>query len=195
MKQPQDPQFADVVLALCADYLRGRTEWDETPEALVLRDVNGTGLAWESLDIPEAAWRMAHPPVVLAGFAHLAAQPGLINLPQGVVAVAFRYEAFVIAPYSSPEAAEAIRRRQAGGSTPHNEHVPGRVEQRAITAVDACGRQYMVAADRQTDGGALLSTSKVLLGSQQLKGNVPSSLNELMGALSPQPTPHQGSAG
>ncbi len=193
MKQPEDPQFPDVVLALCADYLRGRTEWDETPEALVLRDANGTGLAWESLGIPEEAWAMTHPPVVLAGYAHLAAQPGLINLPQGVVAVAFRYEAFVIAQDTSPEAAEAIRRRRAGGSAPRNEHVPGRVEQRVITAVDACRREYMVAADRQADGGAVLSTSKVF-AAQKLMGNVPSALNTLMVAMSSQPTPHRNSS-
>lgn len=203
MNQPNQPQTegADIpaeaiavdatmqnkVLALCEERLSARTAWDETPEALALRKVS-SGLGWEQLPIPEAMWHVMEPPVALAAFAHLVAEVGLSIRVPGLVAVAFRYEAFVIASDVSPQADEAIRRRRAGGSVPRNEHIPGRVEQRIISALDMYGRQYMVAADRQDDGTAVLSASKALSGSERMTGRVPSALDALLEGLRPSPT-------
>ncbi len=144
--------------ALTAE-LRSRTDWDEQPALFTIHRQGATGVRLSPVPIPDDVWTaIGHPPtavLAVAGLAlrlprhddgsHLLVMPGAGPL----IGAAFRYEAYAITSDSPhPAVQEAARRRRAGGSTPRFEHIPGRVEQRCMTAVDLDGGRYMASSNR-----------------------------------------------
>lgn len=149
----------DAVSAELAAHLRSRTQWDELPAVFTLHRSDGQGMRMAQVPVPEWMWTtQGHPPTAVAVLAAIAVR--LPRHPDGshvlvmpdmgpLIGAAFRYEAYALtsdSPY--PAVQEAARRRKAGGSTPRFENIPGRVEQRCITAVDLDGGRYMASCDR-----------------------------------------------
>ncbi|MBY8884806.1 hypothetical protein K7472_08095 [Streptomyces sp. PTM05] len=167
-----------------------RTQWDEPPEILIVTQAPGGNLIMGQLPLPAGLWEVAPPPFVLANYAHLA-HATRVRPVRGLVAVAFRCEAFAISPDVSPEAAEALRRRNAGGSAPPNKDIPGRVEQRVISAVDIEGHDYMITADRRDDGTATAAVCTMHRHGARHTGRVPDAVNSLLAALRPRPASGQ----
>ncbi|WAZ20195.1 hypothetical protein STRCI_001294 [Streptomyces cinnabarinus] len=112
-----------------------------------------------------------------------------------LVAVAFRYEAYSISEDADhPAAREAARRRMSGGSTPRFEHIPGRIEQRCITAVDIGGGRYMASSNR-IDGSQPDTTEPRAAylapddpSGDQMTGNVVNAVLRMLNAIKPLPT-------
>lgn len=146
------------------DHLRSRTQWDEQPAVFTLHQTDEHDVRLMQIPVPEALWlAVGHPPSAVAALA--AAGIGLPRHPDGshllvnpfagpLVGVAFRYEAYTLTSDSPhPAVQEASRRRAVGGSVPRFEEIPGRWEQRCMTAVDMDGGRYMASATRTTDTG------------------------------------------
>ncbi|MFE2469743.1 hypothetical protein [Streptomyces mirabilis] len=140
-------------------HLRSRVEWDETPAVFTLHQGDGGDVRMMQLPLPESMWiASGHPPSALAGLAAVATR--LPRYPDGshplvrpgvgkLVGAAFRYEAYALVGDSpNPAVQEAVRRRRAGGSVPRFEDIPGRIEERCMTAVDLDGGRYMVTSSR-----------------------------------------------
>lgn len=182
------------ILTVCRAHLSQRTGWDEVPELLVLKRHSCTALTVQQLPVPNLIWDKFPPAEVIAALANASVQIGVVATAD-TVAVALRSEGFAITHDTSPQAAEAIRRRVAGGSVPSNEHIPGRIEQRCINAVDRHGRQYLVTADRQSDGSAAPAVAQAISDAQQLSGGIPEALNAFGKAVWLHPAPGQGASG
>ncbi|OIJ97791.1 hypothetical protein BIV25_13370 [Streptomyces sp. MUSC 14] len=174
------------ITALCEHYLDERTEWDEAPELLGLFTDGQGGVRLVQILLPAELWELDRPPVMLRRYARTVAAFGGPDLP-GLVAMAFRCEAFTLSEDAGPQAAETLRRRRAGGSVPPNKDVHGRIEQRLLVAVDTDGHQYTVTADRRTDDSASPAVTKVIPDGQGQSGLIPDALNLLIGVLRPQP--------
>ncbi|GAA1919918.1 hypothetical protein [Streptantibioticus ferralitis] len=181
-----------MILAACEEQLARRTAWDEPPELLVVLRTGGAEPKAVPIPVSLAVWDAMPTAMVVLACAESFTQFGLIA-GDSLVAVALRYEGFAITSESSPQAAEAIRRKRAGGSVPPNAEIPGRIEQRIISARDVHGRHYIASADRRSDGGATPVVSKVIGAAQQMTGAIPDALNALIAALRP-PTAHQSGA-
>ncbi|MEU7640961.1 hypothetical protein AB0C11_33670 [Streptomyces sp. NPDC039016] len=176
------------IAAKCAEYLDRRTEWDEPPALLGLFAEGDQGLRLERFPLPLEMWEMGPAGVMLGRYAQLVVESEMEPIPD-LVAVAFRCEAFALRDDASPQAEEVIRRRMAGGSAPRNADVPGRVEQRMLSAVDTNGRHYMTTADRLANGSAAPAATEVFTDEQDPTGSIPAALDRLIAALRPQPTP------
>ncbi|MGP8302013.1 hypothetical protein ACTPOK_29655 [Streptomyces inhibens] len=182
------------IAAACTEHLDRRTEWDEAPEILGLFGGDGRGLRLEQFPVPMVLWEAGPPAVMFGRYARAVVAFEVRALPD-LVAVAFRYEAFALSEDLSPQAAEVLRRRKAGGSVPRNEHVPGRIEQRIVSAVDTQGHHYMITADRMGDGSAAPAVSKLIPKGEQVTGRIPDALNELIEALHPHAAARRGAFG
>ncbi|MER6011601.1 hypothetical protein [Streptomyces bluensis] len=176
------------ILDACRAHLSQRTSWDEKPEILVLKRHSDTRLSVQHLPVPDLLWEMLPPARVVAALAHAANQLGVIGTPE-TIAVVLRYEGFTIKPKVSPQADEALRRRAAGGSSPRNEHIPGRLEQRCISAVDRQGRHYLVSADRRSDGSAAPAVGLAVTETQQVSGTIAKALTTFCKTVWPHQTP------
>jgi hypothetical protein len=102
------------IAALCRRCLDERTEWDEDPELLGLFTDGDGELRMEQFRLPAELWELDRQPVILRRYAQTVAALGGPDLP-GLVAVAFRCEAFVLSEDAGPQAAETMRRHAAGG--------------------------------------------------------------------------------
>ncbi|MFJ9617820.1 hypothetical protein [Streptomyces noursei] len=180
------------IAAKCAEHLDRRTEWDEPPEVLGLFAEDDQGLRLERLPLPLEVWEMGPAGVMLGAYAQFVVESEMEALPD-LVAVAFRCEAFALQSDASPQAEEAIRRRMAGGSAPRNADIPGRIEQRMLSAVDTDGRHYMSTASRLADGSAAPAATKVFTDGQDPTGRIPAALDRLIAALRLQPAPSRTS--
>ncbi|MER8002083.1 hypothetical protein [Streptomyces sp. NPDC095613] len=187
-------ELQNQVLSVCKENLSQRSRWDERPELLVLERHDDAGLTAQRFPVPDVLWERRHPAEVLTAVADFCRLSGMVA-PADTVAVALRYEAYSISCHSSPQAAEAIRRRAVGGSVPRNEEIPGRVEQRRITAVDRQGYHYDVAADRQSDGTAAPPVGQVVSGSVRLSGRIPDALTAFSLAIDPNSGAGDGASG
>jgi len=147
-----------------AEHLRSRTEWDEQAALFTLHREDRDGVRIEQIPVPEELWSAeAHPPTAVMRLAE--GVTGLPRWPDGshmlvppwagqLIGVAFRYEAYAIRSDSPhPAVQEAARRRKAGASVPRFKDIPGRQEQRCMTAVDLDGGRYMASASRIADDG------------------------------------------
>ncbi|MET8822317.1 MULTISPECIES: hypothetical protein [Streptomyces] len=109
-----------------------------------------------------------------------------------LIGAAFRYEAYAISEDSDhPAAREAARRRRCGGTTPRFKDVPGRTEQRCITAVDTDGGRYMASASRISAEGSEATEPDVTYLAfggprrDRLTGNVVDATNRILNAIKP----------
>lgn len=187
---------------MCA-HLRARTQWDELPDLYTLH-ATGRGLRMSHIPIPAHLWiSYGHPPRAVAALAAQAptmprSRNGthlLVRPHQGpLVGLALRYEAYVIRSDSpNPAAAEAARRREAGGSVPPNKDIPGRLEERCMTAVDLDGGRYMASSSRIADGKPDATEPAVHYhpfgdtSRDKLSGNVVDAIIRLLGAITPLP--------
>ncbi|WP_282700064.1 hypothetical protein [Streptomyces sp. CC219B] len=191
----------EALKAELAGHLRSRTEWDEVPALFTVHQVGGHGVRMVQVPLPEIVWtRHGHPPTAVGALAAVALQ--LRRCPDGshmfvtdngpLIGAAFRYEAHAIASDSPhPAVQEAARRRTAGGSTPRFEHIPGRIEQRCITAVDLDGGRYMASSNRIDDSKPDAAEPRVLYLAfddpkrDTLKGNVVEAVNRFLNAIKP----------
>lgn len=188
---------------LTAD-LGARTEWDERPALFTLHKASGQGVRLVQVPIPEQLWTtFGHPPtavvMVAAGALRMPRNPDgshMLVFPGSgpLIGAAFRYEAYAITKESDhPVVQEAARRREAGGSVPPFRQIPGRIEQRCLTAVDLDGGRYMASSDR-IDGSRLEATepkvSYVAFADpkrDQLSGRVVDATIRFLNAVKPVP--------
>ena len=198
------PTTVEALKSELTAHLRSRTEWDEQPCLFTLHRQGSTGVRLVRVPIPEQVWgTFGHPPtavVIVADMAlklprypdgsHLFVMPGAGPL----IGAAFRYEAYSISADSDhPAAREAARRRTAGGSTPRFETIPGRVEQRCMTAVDVDGGRYMASSDRIDESGPDAAEPRITYLAfadpkrDQLTGNVVDATNRFLNAIKPVP--------
>lgn len=184
-------------------HLLARTEWDEQPALFTVHQADGQGVRMVQVPLPDVVWTAhGHPPTAVAALAAVALQ--LPRHPDGshmfvthdgpLIGAAFRYEAYAISADSNhPAAREAARRRTVGGSTPRFEHIPGRVEQRCMTAVDLDGGRYMASSDRIDESKLDAAEPQVhylAFGDPKrdtLKGNVVDATNRFLNAIKPVP--------
>lgn len=142
-----------------AALLRSRTEWDEPPAVFTIQQSGPASVVLVHIPVPTAVWDAhGHPPTAVAALAAVVQQ--LPRHPDGthllvhpragkLLGAGFRYEAYTLSSDSPhPAVQEAARRRTAGGSLPRFSDIPGRLEQRCITAVDLDGGRYMASATR-----------------------------------------------
>lgn len=194
----------DEIKSELARQLGSRTEWDEPPGLFTVHWRGGRGLSLVSVPVPDVVWQtLGHPPTVVAAIA--AAAPRMPRNPDGshllvmpgegrLIGAAFRYEAYSISGGSdSPAAQEAVRRRTAGGSTPRFKDIPGRIEQRCMTAVDLDGGRYMASSDRIDETQSEAAEPVVHhfpFGDpkrDRLKGNVIDAVTRFLNAIKPVP--------
>ncbi|MFJ8153929.1 hypothetical protein [Streptomyces sp. NPDC094468] len=187
-----------------AAHLRSRTEWDETPELFTIHQSHDSKVMLARIPVPDVVWDAhGHPPTAVGALAALAHK--LPRHPDGthllvhpragkLLGVGFRYEAYTLRSDSPhPAVQEAARRRTAGGSVPNFKEVPGRQEQRCITAIDLDGGRYMASATRIEDG-RLEATEPVTRylafadpKRDTLSGKVVDATNRLLNAIKPLP--------
>ncbi|MEZ0096026.1 hypothetical protein [Streptacidiphilus sp. EB129] len=146
-----------VVLACLGEVLAARTGWDEHPDLYLLVGDEAGGVRLEVVELPDEMWAMVPTPVVPLFLAHAI---GLVPDARGLLGVALRYESFSLGPAAGVRAATVLRRRAQGTWTPPIAEIPGRVEQRIITAVTPQGDVFMVFADRGEDGTATVSVAE-----------------------------------
>lgn len=188
-----------------AAHLRSRTEWDEEPALFILHSGENYGAHMAKLPVPEVLWSaVGHPPTAVMRMADRAT--GLPRWPDGshmfvppwagpLLGVAFRYEAYALSS-DSPSLAvqEAARRRTAGGSVPRFKDIPGRMEQRCMTAVDLDGGRYMASATRIAESGQEATEPAVHYLAfadpkrDTLSGKVVDAANRFLNAIKPVPT-------
>ncbi len=194
------PPNVQKIQSLLVDHLAARTNWDEPPELFTIHQ-RDAGPVLMRVPVPDELWgAYGHPPTTVANLAAVALQ--MPRHPNGchilvvedapLIGAAFRYEAYAISHDSDhPAAREAARRRTAGGSTPHFESIPGRTEQRCITAVDTDGGRYMASASRISDQGPDASEPNVTYLAfsdprrDRLTGNVVDATNRFLNAVKP----------
>ncbi|MET9122984.1 hypothetical protein [Streptomyces sp. NPDC004528] len=194
----------DAIREQIADHLRSRTDWDEVPAVFTFHQgPDGTVRMWQ-LPVPEVIWHSAgHPPTALAGLAatasmlprlpggaHVLVRPGVGNL----IGAALRYEAYALVGDSPhPAVNEAVRRRESGGSVPKFKDIPGRIEQRCITAVDLDGGRYMASSSRidESKPEAAEPVAQYLAFGDprrdRLTGNVVDAVTRFLNAIKPAP--------
>ncbi|MFD4343430.1 hypothetical protein ACFWQ6_00860 [Streptomyces coelicoflavus] len=188
------------IQTLLVGHLAARTDWDEAPELFTIHQLDA-GPALMRVPLSNEVWAVyGHPPTAVANLAAFALR--LPRHPNGchilvvedapLIGAAFRYEAYSISQDSDhPAAREAARRRTAGGSTPRFETIPGRIEQRCITAVDTDGGRYMASASRISDQGPDASEPNVTYLAfsdprrDRLTGNVVDATNRFLNAVKP----------
>ncbi|MFF4689851.1 hypothetical protein [Streptomyces sp. NPDC001307] len=151
---------------------------------------------------PDLVWTShGHPPTAVAALAavalqlprnpdgsHLLVVPGVGRL----IGAAFRYEAYaLISDSTAPAVHEAVRRRSAGGSVPRFRDIPGRIEQRCMTAVDLDGGRYMASSARLDESKPDAAEPDVAdPGRDKLTGNVVDATNRFLNAIKPVPKVH-----
>ncbi|MFI5973546.1 hypothetical protein [Streptomyces sp. NPDC051452] len=186
------------------DHLRTRSEWDEQPALFTIHETT-SGASLAQLPVPELVWATpGHPPTTVAALAAVALQ--LPRHPDGshplvrpgvgrLIGAAFRYEAYAISGGSTePAVQEALRRKAVGGSVPRFQEIPGRVEQRCMTAVDADGGRYMASSariDESMPEAAEPVMQYLAFGDPQrdrLTGNVVDATIRFLNAIKPVPT-------
>jgi hypothetical protein len=188
-----------------AAHLRARTEWDELPAVFTLHALGRQGVRIVQVPVPEMVWSaVGHPPTAVATLATVAL--GLPRQPDGshplvmpgagpLIGAAFRYEAYTITAASDhPVAQEAARRRAAGGSIPRFKDIPGRIEQRCMTAVDLDGGRYMASSARIDESRPDAAEPVVHYLAftdpkrDSLTGNVVDAVTRLLNVIKPVPT-------
>ncbi|MBP5875683.1 hypothetical protein PV360_37105 [Streptomyces scabiei] len=198
------PKAVEAVRSELAAHLRSRSEWDEQPALFTIHQVHGPGVRMIQVPVPEQVWTtFGHPPTAVVVIADMAL--GLPRRPDGshvfvmpdvgpLIGAAFRYEAYAISGDADhPAAREAARRRNAGGSTPRFEHIPGRVEQRCINAVDTDGGRYMASSNRIDESKPDAAEPNVHYLAfadpkrDTLTGNVVDATNRFLNAIKPAP--------
>lgn len=186
-------------------HLRSRVEWDEVPAVFTLHQGDDGSVRLAQLPVPESMWiACGHPPTAVAGLAAVATR--LPRYPDGshplvrpgvgrLIGAAFRYEAYALAGDSpSPAVNEAVRRRGVGGSVPNFKDIPGRAEQRCITAVDLDGGRYMASSSRidESEPEATEPTVQYLAFGDprrdSLTGNVVDAVIRFLNAIKPAPS-------
>ncbi|MCI3277501.1 hypothetical protein [Streptomyces cylindrosporus] len=194
----------DAIKSELTAHLRSRTEWDELPAVFTMHK-GPAGPVLSEVPVPEVLWvAHGHPPTAVAAIA--AAAPRMPRSPNGthllvrplqgpLIGVVFRYEAYALRSDSpNPVAREAARRQQAGGSVPDYKDVPGRIEQRCMTAVDLDGGRYMASSGRIAEGEPDATDPVVHYlafadpDRDQLSGNVVDAVIRLLNAIKPLPT-------
>lgn len=185
-------------------HLRSRVEWDEVPAVFTLHQGDDESVRLAQLPVPESMWTASgHPPTAVARLAAVATR--LPRYPDGshplvrpgvgkLIGAAFRYEAYALVGDSpNPAVQEAVRRRGAGGSVPRFEDIPGRIEQRCMTAVDLDGGRYMVSSSRidESKPEATDPTARYLAFDDPkrdtLTGNVVDAVIRFLNAIKPLP--------
>ncbi|MGV4984538.1 hypothetical protein ACVB8X_14040 [Streptomyces sp. NRAIS4] len=198
------PATVQAIQSELVDHLRARSEWDEPPALFTIHEAEGHGVRLLQIPVPELVWTsQGHPPTAVASLAavalklprncdgsHLLVMPGAGRL----IGAAFRYEAYALVSSSSaPAVQEAVRRRSAGGSVPRFQDIPGRIEQRCMTAVDLDGGRYMSSSARleESEPDAAEPTVAYLAFSDPkrdtLSGNVVDATNRFLNAIKPVP--------
>ncbi|MET9158267.1 hypothetical protein ABZX56_11115 [Streptomyces parvulus] len=183
-------------------HLAARTAWDEAPALFTIHEQDD-GPVLVAVPVPAFLWESAeHPPTAVFALAYLA--PQLPRRPDGthmlvvgegpLIGVAFRYEAYAISEDNDhPAAREAACRRTAGGSTPRFEDIPGRIEQRCITAIDTDGGRYMASSSRLSERSSEALEPKITYlafsdpARHTLTGNVVDATNRFLNAIKPIP--------
>ncbi|MEU8906997.1 hypothetical protein [Streptomyces mirabilis] len=199
------PKTAEAIQEELTGHLRSRVEWDEAPAVFTVHQSDDGSVLLARLPVPESMWSdCGHPPTAVAGLAAVAT--GLPRYPDGshllvrpgvgkLIGAAIRYEAYALSEDSqSPAVREAVRRRGAGGSVPRFEDIPGRIEQRCMTAVDLDGGRYMASSSR-IDELELEATEPTVhylaFGDPRrdsLTGNVVDAAIRFLNAIKPVPT-------
>ncbi|MFF9238410.1 hypothetical protein ACF1AY_15955 [Streptomyces sp. NPDC014776] len=183
-------------------HLRARSEWDELPALFTVHETEGHGVRLMKLPVPDLVWAgHGHPPTAVASLAavalqlprypdgsHLLAMPGA----GGLIGAAFRYEAYALSSDSEASPVqEAVRRRSVGGSVPRFRDIPGRVEQRCMSAVDLDGGRYMASSSRldesKVDAAEPIVTYLAFADPKRdkLTGNVFDVTNRFLNAIKP----------
>lgn len=182
--------MTDGILDAMAAELERRQEWDEAPALYFLYD-NPDGLHLSQLDIPADRWALDRPPEVLRWLAErLASSGGFLSAlaPQGLCAVAFRFEAWTVA---GPAADPLLRATAELDAHDHVLHLrPDRVEARMMMAAGQDGTIYQVVHCR--DGQVVPRLSSGPLGeggSGTFGGSVPQSLSMIIAAIGPEGEP------
>lgn len=175
---PPTTPAPDAIRQVLRDHLTGRVAWDEPPALFLFGPVE-TGCILVPLAVPEEAW--GHPATVMDTLAdELEADPAARRaISQGdppLWGVALRHEAFNIS--LTPEQARARAASVAFGLTvpPITEQTPGRVEIRAITALDTAGGTYDLVMER----GSSTVDERRSLGEG---GRIPAALRRLLNAF------------
>ena len=196
--------IVEAVERTLAAHLRSRTEWDERPEVFTIHEARPGIVTMVRIPVPDVLWQTyGHPPTAVTALAAMAIK--LPRFPDGshvlvwpaggkLIGVGFRYESYALSSDSPhPAAQEAARRRMAGGSTPSFKDVPGRIEQRCITAVDLDGGRYMASSNRLDESRAEAtdpSLHYLAFGDpnrESLSGNVVDAVIRLLNAIKPVP--------
>ncbi|WP_425834221.1 hypothetical protein [Streptomyces fractus] len=153
------------ILAACERHLAAQQQWDARPQILVVKLGRGADgdLRVRELPVPDVIWDAAPVPDVVEAFAAASMRAGSPAGPD-VMALALCTEVHALAEDTSPHAAEVIRRRMAGGSTPSIKDLPGCVQQRLIFAMDWQGAHYFATTDRRPDGGSTAPHGRVETG-------------------------------
>ncbi|MFB7596913.1 hypothetical protein [Streptomyces sp. NPDC056160] len=206
------PTIVQEIQTEMATHLLSRTEWDELPAVFTIHALNRQGVRIVQVPVPADVWTvLGHPPTAVAVLAatalglprqpdgsHLLVMPGVGPL----IGAAFRYEAYAISVASDhPVAQEAARRRAAGGSTPGFKDIPGRVEQRCMTAVDLDGGRYMASSariDQSRPDAAEPSVHYLAFADPKrdsLTGNVVDAVTRLLNVIKPVPMKPGGTFG
>lgn len=153
------PMTVQAIQSELIAHLKARTKWDEPPKLFTLHRLREQGVRMVQVPVPPQFWSVSgHPPTavamlaaVMAGMPRRADGSHVLVMPDAgpLIGAALRYEAYAISVDSShPAAREAAQRRAAGGLTPRLKDIPGRVEQRCVTAVDIDGGRYMASSAR-----------------------------------------------
>ncbi|MFF9097587.1 hypothetical protein ACF1AX_31250 [Streptomyces sp. NPDC014802] len=190
----------DVLVA----HLRSRKEWDELPALFTVHETEGHGVRLVTVPVPDLVWAgHGHPPTAVASLAAVALQlprypdgSHLLAMPRAgrLIGAAFRYEAYALSSDSEASPVqEAVRRRSVGGSVPRFRDIPGRVEQRCMTAVDLDGGRYMASSSR-LDESTVDATEPIVAylafddpKRDKLTGKVVDATNRFLNAIKPVP--------
>ncbi|SMF86441.1 hypothetical protein [Streptomyces sp. Amel2xC10] len=199
------PATVDAIRRELTVHLRARTRWDEPPGLYTVHRGAGSRAVLMRIPLPEFVWEQDRPPILVAELALGAASlprrpdgthPLVAHQPGTLLGVAFRYEAWAISSDSpDPAAREAARRRFAGGSVPRFKDVPGRSEQRCMTAVDVDGGRYMasstrIAANSSTATAPATHYIAPAADPVRISGNVVNAVTQLLNAIKPLPPQH-----
>ncbi|MFF0597881.1 hypothetical protein [Streptomyces antibioticus] len=198
------PATVDAIRDELTGHLRARIRWDEPPGVYTVHHGDGGCVFLSRIPLPDFVWELDRPSAVVSNLAVGAAGRG--RRPDGthlmvaralgpLLAVAFRYEAWTVSSDApDPAAREAALRKSAGGSVPSFKGIPGRSEQRCMTAVDADGGRYMASATRITDGRPEATTPTVhyfpRTDSRSLSGDVVNAVAQLTNVIKPAPPQH-----
>lgn len=154
-------------------------------EMLILKRHGSSGLTVQQLPVPETLWTRHLPDQVIGLLADAATRLG-VTASAETAAIALTYDALVVASDTTPQAAEVLRRRAAGGSIPRIEDVPGHVRWRCISAIDRHGRHYLVSGGRNGDGSLDPGMSMAISDSGSVSGAAADALSAFAGVIWPE---------